>query len=325
MEIGTSIRPHRTSRRKRHPRHRQLGRAAFEGVFFALFVLAFSGLWLTCGKRSEPATSDRTSSTVDSVPSADGVTISYHDQGTGPKALVFVHGWSCDRSYWDLQRVAFAGDYRVVAIDLGGHGQSGTGREVWSIQSFGADVAAVVKKLDLKEVVLIGHSMGGAVIIEAARHIPDRVLALVGADTYQDLGFKFEPDQLEAFLMPFREDFRNAASHFVRELFTADADTDLVRMVAEDMSAAPPEVAVSAMEQLCRYDQVGALEEMRKPIYGINSDIWPTNVDGNRRLAASFELKLMPGVGHFVQLEDSARFNAYLREILSEVWPASPQ
>jgi pimeloyl-ACP methyl ester carboxylesterase len=80
--------------------------------------------------------------------------------GEGALVLVFVHGWSCDRSYWKGQLEPFSQHYKVVAIDLAGHGASGKERKNYTIESFGADVAAVVNKLNLQHIILIGHSMG---------------------------------------------------------------------------------------------------------------------------------------------------------------------
>src|SRR5262245_57460546 len=80
------------------------------------------------------------------VPSADGVPIAYEVHGQGP-ALVLVHGWSCDRSYWKEQIEYLSPQYQLVLIDLAGHGESGLGRKDYTMAAFGADVAAVVDSL----------------------------------------------------------------------------------------------------------------------------------------------------------------------------------
>ena len=77
--------------------------------------------------------------------STDGIPLSYEVHGTGLPALVFVHGWSCDRTYWSKQLDHFAQKYQVVALDLAGHGESGFGREAWTMSAFGSDVVAVVE------------------------------------------------------------------------------------------------------------------------------------------------------------------------------------
>jgi pimeloyl-ACP methyl ester carboxylesterase len=84
----------------------------------------------------------------------------------------------------------------VVSIDLAWHGESGLGRKAWTMASFGEDVAAVVVEIDAKEVILIGHSMGGDVIVEAARRLRSRITGLVWVDTHKQLGNPRTPEQL---------------------------------------------------------------------------------------------------------------------------------
>ncbi|MCX6559240.1 MAG: alpha/beta hydrolase [Candidatus Aminicenantes bacterium] len=253
------------------------------------------------------------------VATADGVRIAYHIEGKGRPALVFVHGWSCDRTYWRNQIAAFAPTHAVVTVDLAGHGESGADRTEWSIPAFGADVAAVVKREKLRRVVLVGHSMGGEVCLEAARLLPDRVLGIIGVDTFQDLGAVMSPDEIAQYLAPFRADFKAAAGFFVRAMFPWGTNPDLVESIVRDMSSAPPQVALAVFEALFAYVPARALRDVRVPIRVINSDRIPTNVEGNRKLAASFEIQIMAGRGHFPQLEDSAGFNRLLEQTIAEL------
>lgn len=258
---------------------------------------------------------------VDSVLTGDSTSIYYTTAGAGDTALVFIHCWSCDRSYWDEQLTALAPDYRVVAIDLAGHGESHSNRTDWLMSSYGADVAAVVEKLDLKPVILVGHSMGGAVAIEAARLMPDRVTALIGVDTYQDLVGRMPEDQLEQFLTPFKQNFPAAMARFIPSLFPPGADSALIAKVTQDMAQAPMVIAVPSIRNLLRYNGAAALTKMRKPIRAINADLFPTMVAANRRSAASFDVKYLPGTGHFLFLEKPAEFETLLRETIAEFWP----
>ena len=70
---------------------------------------------------------------VDNAISADGVSIAYEVRGAGKPALVFVHGWCCERTYWEEQLPQFADKYKIVAIDLAGHGESGLDRKEWTM------------------------------------------------------------------------------------------------------------------------------------------------------------------------------------------------
>ncbi|MEE9186521.1 MAG: alpha/beta hydrolase [Bacteroidota bacterium] len=272
-------------------------------------------LFFDCQRESEsPSVIEGT------VVSTDGIRISYQVQGGGEPALVFVHCWSCDRSYWNEQLNHLARRHKVVAIDLAGHGESGLGRESWTMAAFGGDVVAVVEKLDLDPVVLIGHSMGGPVILEAARRIPDRVIGLVGVDTFQDFEAKYTDEQREEFFAPMRINFTEATRQFVRNfMFTENTDSALVEKIVADMSAAPPEVGIGALEAVFQYDYELALQRLRAPIRCINSDKYPTNVEANRRHSDSFAVVLMPGVGHFVMMEDPETFNRLLEENVNEL------
>ena len=258
---------------------------------------------------------------VDSVASEDGVMIYYDVQGEGDRTLVLVHGWSCDRLYWDGQVSNLAPDFRVVAIDLGGHGQSGLGRDAWTMSAFGADVAAVVTKLDLNDIILVGHSMGGPVCIEAARRLPGKVTAIIGIDNFQSFASDLTQEQVDGFVANFMPDFEAATTYFVGAMFPEGSDTALVGRIARDMASAPREVGISAIGYTVGYDYRSALADMRRPIRTISSDKHPTNVELNKQIAASFEVRLIPGSGHFPQFETPDNFNRLLHETISEFWP----
>jgi pimeloyl-ACP methyl ester carboxylesterase len=263
---------------------------------------------------------DRQPESPASVVSADGVPIRYEVHGSGEPALVFVHGWSCDRSYWDAQVPYFSERYRVVTIDLAGHGESGLERAVWSMRAFGQDVAAVVEELGLEQVVLVGHSMGGPVVVEVARLLGDRVKLIVGVDTFNDVEARYSEEEIEDVLETFRTDFVATTREWVRsQAFLPTSDSALVEQVAEDMSSAPAVVALGAAEGMFRWgndESAAALRDVRVPIRLINSDYHPTNVDVGREYVSSFDVVLMSGVGHFVMMEDPETFNALLGEIV---------
>lgn len=274
-------------------------------------VLAIT-LLSSCQK--QPGTKMAGGAPVDSVASADGVMIYYQVEGRGSPALVFVHGWCADRTYWDNQVPYFKDRVEVVTLDLAGHGQSGTNRQNWTMEAFGQDVAAVVNKLDLKRVVLVGHSMGGPVIIEAARRLPGRVMGLIGVDTFQDIGKEYDQAEFEERLAPFKENFVETTMGFVRSMYPKDADSALVARIAADIASAPQDIALACIHGVYDYDAAAALKEMRLPIIAINSDMIPTNLEGNRQIAAFFDVIMMPGHGHFLQLEDPQGFNANLEQ-----------
>ena len=276
-------------------------------MFMALFLSLC--VFFTCQKRPE-----------NSVKSSDGVYVVYETHGQGKPALVFVHGWSCDKSYWKAQVPHFTQKHQIVTLDLAGHGQSGLGRKDWTIEVFGKDVQSVIEYLELDSVILIGHSMGGSVIVETARHLPERILGLIGVDTFQNFEDAPTQQEIENFLAPIRENFQESTRNFVRRvLFTPDADSALVETVASDMASAPREVGLSALENAWTYDIKAALKDMKLPIRGINSDFYPVNIEVNKRYTHSYDVKFISDVGHFPMMEDPEAFNRLLKETIEEL------
>lgn len=253
------------------------------------------------------------------VKSKDGVDITYSVKGESDIALVFVHGWSCDKSYWKNQVNELTKDFKVVTVDLAGHGSSGIGRENYSINLFGEDVASVINFLELDKVILIGHSMGGAVIFETYEIAPLSIIALIGIDTYQNISEKFPEEQINQFLQPFKDNFVEAAKGFVKSMFPAGTDSLLIKTIADDMSQAPQNVAVSAIENLFHYENPELLTKINVPVISINGDLFPTNFEANKKLLPTYELKIINNCGHFPMFEKTEEFNKILKETIVEI------
>ncbi len=253
------------------------------------------------------------------VLSADGVSISYDVHGRGKPAVVFVHGWCCDKSYWKFQVPYFAERHKVVTIDLAGHGQSGLGREDYTIKAFGNDVVAVVEKLELDEVVLIGHSLGGPVIIEAARQMPEHVIGCVGADTLHDIGKPYSVEENEKMIVKLKSNFVETMQNFVRDVFTIEAEPEVVEWAVDNMSSVNPKACISVIENIGKYDLKEAVKDVQVPIVCINSDFLPMKAEANRKYAQNYKVKMMPGIGHFVMMEDPENFNQLLTDTITEL------
>jgi pimeloyl-ACP methyl ester carboxylesterase len=257
-----------------------------------------------------------------SVSSADGIRIQYEVAGKGEPALVFVHCWTCDRSFWDQQYDYFARNYQVVRLDLAGHGASAGGRARYTMASFGADVAAVVNDLKLQKVVLVGHSMGGPVSVEAAKLLGDRVVGVVGVDTfYTPFEYPTEEAAIAEFVKPFEQDYAAASAGMVRSMFAPGADPALVENTVNKFGhAADKTMAVQAMYDIFHWSRdegEASLAALGERLRNINGD--PQG--GSTPLHDS--VILVPGTGHFVQLEKPDVFNEALSLALEELMTAS--
>ena len=291
-------------------------------------LLASAILLATAACRSEPeeeAPPVEPAEEIDPRPisgitkSADGVTIAYHARGHGEPALVFVHGWSCDQRYWPHQVEDFSADHRVVTLDLAGHGESGFDRLNWTLGEFGEDVKAVVEELELQRVILIGHSMGGPVVLEAASRMPETVLGVIAVDALHDAAFEHDQEEWDAWTAAHEQDFDASCRRFVSSLFVESTRKAVVDQVTADMCSSPPEVAIPLLNLLPRFDAKQALREAAVPIRAINADSFPTNVEGNRSFAPDYGAVVMEGVGHFPMLERPEEFNRHLRAAVAEV------
>jgi pimeloyl-ACP methyl ester carboxylesterase len=296
-------------------------------------VLAVSG----CSRDPESArsahapeaTSAPRAAAADGAPqittSRDGVHIQYRVYGSGDPAVVLVHCWSCDSSYWNAQIAPLEALYTVVTVDLAGHGASGRNRTDWSIASFADDVVAAVRAVNSRRIVLVGHSMGGAVVLEAASRIGEPVIGIVGVDTFKRID-QPPPSQaaVDKRIAEFRADFIGTTRAFVTEsFFTAKSDPQFIRKIADDMALAPPEVAIGSIAAVNAADFRDRLPRVTVPIVAINSDLAPPTDEARiRKMAPTFRAVVIEDTGHFLHMEDPERFNpVLLRELAAIVGP----
>ncbi len=247
----------------------------------------------------------------------DGVHVQYRVYGRGEPALVFIHGWSGDSNYWREQVPLFKQAHTVVTVDLAGHGGSSASRTDWSIASFGQDVATALGAVPAGKVILVGHSMGGPVALEAARLMKGRVIGIIGVDTFKTIGAPAPTRaQVDAIVKTFEGDFIAQTRTLVTDhLFASGGDRALADKVAYDMSLSPPQVAVPALRAVLEYDFTESLKDITVPVVVINSDLGePLNEVRIRKVVPKFRATTLPGAGHFLMMEDAGRFNPLLEK-----------
>ncbi|MEE9502191.1 MAG: alpha/beta hydrolase [Candidatus Aminicenantaceae bacterium] len=294
-----------------------------------IFFMCFSIVLLTvgCGKKGEEPVDvvekeAEPTITVDNAISADGVSIAYEVRGEGEPALVFIHGWGNKRNVWDAQLTHFSQKYKVVAIDLAGFGASGNNREMWTMESFGDDVVAVLDKLHLKDVILIGFSMGGPVVIEAAKQVPGHIVGIVLVDTLQNIDIVYSQENISntsralMYLVtePSIEKFESTAFFFKKK---HELNEQLVLMV-KDVPKVGWGESLKDFFRWSNEERIKSLQKIRVPVISINSDENPTNVETFKKYVPSFEVKIIPGVGHVVFWDAPEEFNRLLEETIQE-------
>jgi len=253
--------------------------------------------------------------------SPDNVHIEYRVYGQGEPAVLLVHGWACDENYWHAQLDALRAHYTVVTLNLAGHGASAANRTDWSIANYAQDVAAVAHQLPNAHLVLVGHSMGAAVALAATPLLGERVIGVIAVEALRSVGEPpLTPREIERRVAPFSADFVGATRNLVSSsLFEPGADPALVQKVAYNMSLRPPAVAVPSLRALLEMDLAGLLPAIHVPVYAINSDLLPTDAARIRRSLPDFHLDVLDHTGHFLMLEDPARFNTLLLQDLAAI------
>lgn len=251
--------------------------------------------------------------------SFDGVSLGYSVSGCAETALIFIHGGMSDRSFWDGQHAAFAERFRVIALDLAGHGESGQNRREWGIQQFARDVVAVMDAERVSRAVLIGNSLGGPVALEAALLTGARVLAVIGVDTFQDMGRIMDANQMRELAEAWRRDFPGSMDRMLHTLLYPDTEPSLYEDIRRRMSAMPLDSVCAMFRGFGGYDTGWPARQLHVPVRCINGDRIPTDVLAIRRVLVDFDAVILPHTGHYPMLERPEEFNRTLTETLQRI------
>ena len=175
-------------------------------------------------------------------------------------------------------------------------------------------IAAVVDAIGAERVILVGHSMGGPVAVEAAELLGDRVIGIVGVDTfYTDFEYPRDEAKIAEFVKPFENNFTGTSQYLVRSMFTAHADPETIDWVVSQFSGDRRDMGVSAMYEIFRWnaDNVPAiLQRNAARLRNINGA--PTG----KETAHDPSVTLIPQVGHFVAQAKPDAFNQALERII---------
>jgi len=239
----------------------------------------------------------------------DGSKVYYYNIGDrrSKTALVFIHGWNCSADFWKDSLDAFP-KYRVIAIDLPGHGQSDQPKIDYTMAYFAKSIEAVMKEVKVDRVVLVGHSMGTPVARQFYRIFPEQTLALVAVDgPLQPFGPRA---QMEGFFAPLFKDYKNQSTKFIDGLL-GPVRQDVKTVIRPIMLAAPDYVAVSAMKAMLD-DSIWTNDQIKVPVLAVmaKNPMYPPNMEeGFRKIAPNLEFQMWEGVSHFLFMEKPKEFN----------------
>ena len=258
----------------------------------------------------------------------DGIPLHWTSAGAGPQTLMLVHGWTCDDSSWSGQVPALTSKYRVLTLDLPGHGRSGKiDAARFSMDLFARAVEAVRAEAGADRLVLVGHSMGTPVIRQYARLYPQRVAALVLVDGVVVLGAPPRPGVQPA-QAPVADRMRGPdgpknREAMIRGMFTPATPAPLQDHVLKMMLAAPEATAYGSM--VATFDPRNWTNDvMTMPVLGLFADKSTLgNPDTTRKLFPNYQHHEIPGTGHFLMMEKPREFNALLTAFVDAL-PRTP-
>jgi len=262
------------------------------------------------------------------VPAKNGdVNIAYDLQGSGDTMIVFVHGWAINKEYWRSQEDLFSKRFTTVALDLGGHGQSGKNRDSWTVYDYANDVIAVINALNAGKVILVGHSMSGDVVAAVADSIPSKIVGLIGIDNFKDISTtrsKEEQDGIAGFLQILHSRYDSVITAYCYSgLFPPKyPDSAIMKNVVKDVLQTDSAVSIKTIEAMIQSSltEGDRLGRVSLPVHVITSDYAPVNKAVMEKYCkAGFKEKVIRGTGHYPMIEKPEEFNLLLTETFNEI------
>lgn len=257
--------------------------------------------------------------------SRDGVKIHYEAWGYG-RTLVLVHGQTQDYRAWTPQIERFSRRFKVVAYDLRGHGLSSSPRSGYGIEDHVKDLVALLDALGLKEVTLMGHSLGGGVSIGLALEMPPRVKALILVSPHVP-GFKVPRGvhvfpNVEGMIKKGKVDEAIdllMESELFKELSKRGSAAQLLRKIMSEHKW----VWMKSAERKREPDYLSRLGEVKKPLLVIVGEkdhpVFKQIADEIVKRAAHSVRIMLPNCNHQPHLEDPRTFNDFVMTFLETV------
>ena len=249
----------------------------------------------------------------------NGATLAYTDAGAGSPAFVFIHGWACDRTFWEPQIDDLKRDYRCIAVDLRGRGES-PAVAPFDVFTAADDVALLIEQLGIGPAIVVGHSLGGIIALVLNYKHGELVTGVVTGDSPIE---KDGPRRWPVTVGALREAGNmDPVQGFIETFFIETTPEDLAANIRATMLTCDAEVAAGMLERGNEVadvlpDLIRAAD--KKPFMAF----WAEKPLGDPNLLRDLTMFVrqepVAGAGHFFQLEQPAVTNALLRAFVDDV------
>jgi pimeloyl-ACP methyl ester carboxylesterase len=274
---------------------------------------------------------DLSEKTLDTVSSSyitfNDSKVHYKEFGQGEKTLIFIHGWGCDLNTWKYQFDYFKDKYHLVLIDLPGYGQSDKIEKEYTIDLFAQSVSEVVRDLEIKNPVLVAHSMGLPIAIEVLKQLNTENAILVNID---GVYFDFPTDSIEniqykegltEFANMFNgENYEQNVEQFCNGFITESTPVDVRNYILSTMTETPQKVGYQSMKSLIdqKYWGKKTLNNQTISIYAKTDELTPDNESLLRKLFENLTYIEMDSVNHFLMMEKPKKVNEILEKFIEK-------
>lgn len=256
----------------------------------------------------------------------NNTTIAYNEYGNGDTTLLFVHGWCINKEYWDAQVRHFSDKYRVIALDLPGFGKSDKNRSEWTFEEYAEDIYEFIKDQQLKNVILIGHSMSGDILLLMDTKHPESVIGIVGIDNLKKPVSRYsdeENKEIEGFFKMLDSSFSQTVELYAENnLFPPSADSLIVNRVVNDFKMNDSVIAINVLRSLMDISQKerDMMQQLSHKLYLINSDGDFTYIDSLKKYCkASADVVYVSGTGHYPMIEKPSEFNSAVEKVIGMI------
>jgi pimeloyl-ACP methyl ester carboxylesterase len=257
------------------------------------------------------------------------VHIHYENYGAGPEALVFIHGWACDLTFWRGQEPLYTNPlHRALLIDLPGHGLSDKPHCAYPVEYFARAIEAVMRDAHVERAVLVGHSLGGPIAYAFLRLFPEKAKALVLVDAIVARRMAGPPDRAAtaAYFAKLARSFQGPAgernfAQRVESCFSTQTPEPLRAEIRAKMAATPKHVRIAALTSISSLRPPPENEFFDLPAIAIQAAEPHTQerFDLMRTIFTRMQLSKWEGAGHFLMMEDPARFNREVEQFLASI------
>lgn len=252
----------------------------------------------------------------------------WDNQAAAKNTVVFLHGFPFDKTMWQPQLQVLQDHYRVIALDVRGHGNSEAGDQPFSIELFADDLLTLLKTLEIEKAIVCGLSMGGYIALNAVTRFPERFKGLILCDTNC---FADSPEGKEKRMKTIESlpkiGMKRYAAESVKNLFAAHSlenKPEVVRKIQEIIENTPETTIVKTLQALAnRKETCEQLSKLNLPtmiLVGEQDAITPLSAaEVMWDYIVDSELFIVEQAGHIANLENSDDFNTYLQDFLKTI------